>query len=77
MAIPRNNPIEKGSDSYAKLIDYFNLCGEEYLYCTKGYIDPVVWKAWHKGMQEHIGNPAIGKIWQEEKSKDSYYGLQL
>lgn len=59
------------------IIDYFNLCGEEYFYYSKGYIDPIVWKAWKKGMEEYIAIPAIGAVWQKEKTKDSYYGLSL
>jgi ABC-type multidrug transport system fused ATPase/permease subunit len=59
------------------LIDYFNLCAEEYLYYTKGYIDPVVWRAWHNGMKAIINVQHIRDVWNSEKQTDSYYGLSL
>jgi hypothetical protein len=39
------DPKNKRKD-IQKLYDYFNLCGEEYLYYRKGYIFPEVWEAW-------------------------------
>ena len=60
---------------YSTVIDYFNLCGEEYFYYNRGYIDPIAWKAWRKGMCEYSENPNIKQVWQEEKGKGSYYGL--
>jgi hypothetical protein len=32
------------------LMDYFNLCGEEYLYYQQGYLFPEVWQAWFNGI---------------------------
>ena len=61
----------------AVLNDYFNLCGEEYLYYMQGYIFPAVWKAWHNGMKNYVENPRIAATWTEEKESDSYYGLPL
>ena len=61
----------------AILNDYFNLCGEEYLYYIQGYIFPAVWKAWYNGMKYFVENPRIAAIWTEEKESDSYYGLPL
>ena len=57
------------------LDDYFNLCGEEYLYYTQGYIFPSVWLAWYNGMKFFINNPRINAVWTEEKKSESYYGL--
>lgn len=59
------------------LRDYFNLCGEEYLYYRQGYIFPLVWKAWQNGMKYFITNPRIATVWAEEKKSESYYGLPL
>lgn len=59
------------------LVDYFNLCGEEYLYFERGYIDPVVWKAWFNGMKAIISEPRVQHVWQEERRTESYYGLPL
>ena len=59
------------------LMDYFNLCGEEYLYYSQGYLFPEVWRAWHNGMQYFIKNRRIAAVWSKEKKTDSYYGLPL
>ena len=59
------------------LIDYFNLCGEEYLYFERGYIYPVVWRAWFNGMKAIISAPRVLRVWQMEKRTDSYYDLPL
>jgi hypothetical protein len=62
-------------EARATLNDYFNLCGEEYLYYTQGYIFPSVWLAWYNGMKFFINNPRINAVWAEEKKSESYYGL--
>ena len=59
------------------LFNYFNLCGEEYLFFSQGYIYPEVWRAWHNGMLIFYQNPRIKKLWDEELKTGSYYGLQL
>ncbi len=59
------------------LIDYFNLCGEEYFFYQKGYIDPMVWKSWHNGMTYIISTPRIMAIWKTEQKSNSYYGLEI
>lgn len=59
------------------LIDYFNLCGEEYLYVQQGYIYPTVWIAWHNGMKAIVSVPRVQRVWLAEKETGSYYGLPL
>jgi len=59
------------------LNDYFNLCGEEYLFFRKGYIYPEVWKAWLNGMKIFYHDERIRELWLEELETDSYYGLRL
>lgn len=65
-------PAEQG-----KIIDYLNLCGEEYLYYKRGYIEPSVWQAWHNGMKSIVAAPSIRAIWDQEKRTGSYYELPL
>jgi hypothetical protein len=65
-------PSEKST-----LYRYFNLCGEEYLYYRKGYIDPEAWKSWFNGMIIYHQNSRIKRLWQEELQSNSYYGLTL
>ena len=58
------------------LYDYFNLCAEEHLFHTLGYIDPNIWSAWEAGMRDYGQNPRICSLWEEEEKKSkSYYGF--
>jgi len=41
------------------LIDYFNLCAEEFMYHEAGCIDERVWRAWRNGMRAFAENPRI------------------
>lgn len=77
MIITKEGLIKNPDADCSIIIDYFNLCGEEYFYYSRGYIDPVVWKAWRKGMMEYLENPEIKRIWNNEKHKESYYGLSF
>jgi hypothetical protein len=58
------------------LYDYFNLCGEEYLFYRKGYIYPEVWTAWCNGMIDYFKCAIVNEMWKDENPK-SYYGLTL
>lgn len=70
---------EKGlsKDQINLLYDYFNLCGEEYLFYKQGFIYPEVWKAWCNGMKVFGKNKRIRELWQKEAQTDSYYGLKF
>lgn len=59
------------------LIDYFNLCAEEFLFYQKGYIYPEVWNAWHNGMSYYLLHKRIKDKWTEEEKSNSYYGLTI
>lgn len=60
------------------LNDYFNLCGEEFLFYRKGYIYPEVWQAWHNGMKFYLDKDyRIKEHWEREKKAESYYGLNI
>ena len=58
------------------LVDYFNLCAEEYLFHRRGYIHPEAWRAWTNGMRDIFCSPRILAFWMEEAGTDSYYSLQ-
>lgn len=59
------------------LNDYFNLCGEEYLFFKRGYIYRDVWKAWLNGMRIFYQNERIKELWTKELGTGSYYGLRV
>jgi len=60
-----------------KVMDYFNLCAEEYMWVKKGRIPPDIWKAWKNGIQRHLSKAPIRKLFEEERAmwKGSYYGF--
>ncbi|MFN9133125.1 MAG: hypothetical protein ACK5XO_10655, partial [Phycisphaerales bacterium] len=58
------------------VIDYFNLCAEEWLFFQAGYIDQRVWDAWYNGMKHYARDERFAAIWNKEP-KDSYYGFMF
>ena len=76
-AIVESMEIEVAKEEREVLVDYFNLCGEEYLYFERGYIDPKVWNAWKNGMNGIFSIPRVQRVWATERQTDSYYGLPL
>ena len=61
----------------ALLYDYFNLCAEEYLFYSKGYIFAATWTAWRNGMRTFMEDHRIRALWEEERMSDSYYGFEM
>jgi len=72
---PSDQPL-KDTD-HGTLIAYFNLCAEEYMYATAGYLDSRVWSAWHNGMCYFDQDPEIHDFWKGELQQGSYYGFTL
>lgn len=62
-------------DEVIALIDYFNLCGEEYFYFKRGYISIEVWEAWLNGMKFYYQIDPIKELWNRELEQNSYYGF--
>lgn len=62
-----------------KIIDYFNLCAEEFLWKSKGRITVDVWKAWRAGILENLKVMQIKEVYENEtmtqSGRTSYYGL--
>ncbi len=75
--ISQKEPSDLSAKERAQVINYLNLCGEEYLYFRQGYINPVVWTAWLNGMKFLMSHPSIKLIWDQEKKTGSYYDLPL
>jgi hypothetical protein len=72
---PQGEPLKP--EECRRLVDYFNLCAEEYLFYQSGYIDLDVWKSWARGMLYFAKDPEIRRLWDEELNADSYYGFRL
>jgi len=64
------------SEEELALVDYFNLCAEEYLFHRRGYIDPDAWSAWTAGMRDVFSSDRVRAFWDKEAGTNSYYGLQ-
>ena len=61
-----------------KVIDYFNLCAEEYFWHKhKERIDPVIWESWQIGMNYWIKVPTIKSLWKEEIKNNGYVSYYL
>ncbi|MEZ4757241.1 MAG: hypothetical protein R2817_10480 [Flavobacteriales bacterium] len=71
--------IAKGSytgDPERVIVDYLNLCAEEYFWYTRCRIDTAIWRAWRNGMENWLQVPVILAVAEREsKQRDSYYGL--
>ncbi len=58
------------------IIDYINMCAEEYLWYTKNRIPSEVWISWKNGMIYFMNIKPINEIVINQKiQKDSFYGL--
>ena len=57
------------------ITDYFNLCAEEYLFYSEGYIHREVWRSWCRGMLQYFTKKPFNSIWLHEMGTGSYYGL--
>jgi hypothetical protein len=61
------------------IIDYFNLCSEEYLWYKKGRIPSEIWNAWEAGIILNLSIPQVKNLFlketEEEGQRISYYGF--
>lgn len=57
------------------VVDYFNLCAEEYLFFKEGYIHHEVWQSWCRGMLWYLRLDSFRKLLDEEVKTESLYGL--
>ncbi len=59
------------------VIDFFNICAEEYHWHKEGRINGNIWASWHKGMNDiYNRSKVIQNIWNEECKNEghkSYY----
>lgn len=84
-----NNPLNKiarkslkkwgGYDERKKakyegiIVDFFNICAEEYYWYKEGRLDEKIWKSWHKGMNDiYKTGEIIPMIWAEECKNGGY-----
>jgi hypothetical protein len=60
------------------VIDYINLCAEEYYWYKKDRISDKVWKAWSIGIKKNLYKKNIQEIYADEieKYRGSFYELE-
>lgn len=60
-----------------RVIDYLNLCAEEYMWVKKGWIPEHIWTSWKNGIKLHQSKSPIKEVFEEERRlwKSSYYGF--
>jgi len=60
-------------NSYNVIIDFFNLCAEEYFWFKEGRINAKIWKSWSKGMNDIFNDSQlIQTIWSKECENEGY-----
>lgn len=64
-------------DDTQAFVDYFNLCAEEWLFFSAGYIYPSVWRNWENGMRQYGTDARVAELWRQESKTESYYGLKF
>ncbi len=73
----KNRKIKKKEKNL--IIDYLNLCSEEYLWYQKGCISEEVWQAWKAGILQNLKIKEVKKIYNKQmdnkRKKVSFYGL--
>jgi|SRR5690606_5471279 len=62
---------------YDVVIDYFNLCAEQYYWKKRKRISSKIWDAWHDGMMYYYETyPVVKQLWDKETENEgwrSYY----
>ena len=58
-----------------KIVDYFNLCAEEYLWRSRGHIPDEVWSAWKRGMKQYFDKEPFKELWEGDQGAENYYGF--
>lgn len=60
-----------------RVIDYLNLCAEEYMWVKKGRLPIDIWNSWKNGIMLHLEKESIRNIFLEEQRlwRSSYYGF--
>lgn len=64
-------------DDYETVLHYFNLCAEEFLFYSEGYINERVWRSWCIGMLYYLDIEPFQILWNDLVTQDSYYGLTI
>lgn len=70
-----NSVDDLAREDRSLVVDYFNLCAEEYLFYREGFIHREVWRSWCRGMAFYLKRHPFKDVWNVEVQSESYYGL--
>ena len=59
------------------LIDYFNLCAEEYYWRNKKRVSKKIWLSWQAGMKSYYRYCFVRELWEKEVSDFGYQSYYL
>ncbi|MFW0716952.1 hypothetical protein [Pedobacter sp. N23S346] len=63
---------------YIVLIDYFNLCAEQYYWKKQKKFSTQIWSAWQSGMQFYFDTyPVVMKLWVDQTKNHNYKSFYL
>lgn len=66
------NPKEQ-SGKEGVIIDFFNICAEEYHWHREGRINGNIWASWSKGMNDiYNSSKVIQNLWEQECENEGY-----
>src|SRR5690606_32708871 len=60
------------------VIDFFNICAEEYHWHSEGRINGNIWASWNKGMNDiYNRSRVIQELWEEECKDGGYMSYYI
>lgn len=63
---------------YHVVIDYFNLCAEQFYWNSKDRISKEIWNAWNAGMMNYYDTyPVIRELWEVETKGNGFKSFYL
>lgn len=63
---------------YNVLIDYFNLCAEQYYWHKQKRISKEIWDSWYSGMMYYYNSfPIVKEVWKDEIKDNGYKSYYL
>ena len=79
-ALAKNGRLTTGEkltlEQQQTVVDYFNLCAEEYFFRSEGFIPDKVWESWCRGMLDYLDpKKPFRSVWENEVLKNCHYGL--
>jgi hypothetical protein len=79
MDAPYELPPDPDAKEHEKLriavLDYFNLCAEEYCLKNKKWLDKEVWNIWKDEMERALRTPLFRDEWKSLKDEFKNYGI--